>query len=433
MQFLCKCSPANCRNHRTESLKLTKKKGLIIFIVLTLGLIVGFSARSQQFSYIAAPDVSIVPTPTPAPLDLVQKIDSAKHLLKQSSPLVIEKKKVGRSTQVTRKQIALAILDKATGEITEHRYWAAQNEIQSYSKMRVLNLVPVAQNGALDIRVKWWNSFNSYFEVAGQPDMLIVANKYPLLSQSVPNPKQRSGKEYTDIIYVPYSEALQTPELVQSGKDYIAKLVDSAFASLRVNNVQSRSTLGQLVSDVVNKDFIKNIILVEHIDPIGFGLSDDGGKNLTERVLVLIGANRENAYAYTGSPAGANGIAQFISPTYKTMRLTYPKAKLITDFMLGTATHENAIKAMALFFDAYKAEIQNKVTRKDVLAQIGGVSEEMMSAAYNGGPNRVVRAVNTYGFNWLNPPLSATVATVFRPETLGYLNKFQAIRDLHLF
>lgn len=411
---------------------ISNNKDIIIAIALVMVLILASSTFGQEFT-ITVP-LSNTPTPSPQPLNISKRVAEGKKILKISPPLVIESKKLNRTkSQVVRKQIALAILDKNTGQVTEHRVWVKEDEIKNYSKTRIVNLTPVNVNENLNITVKWWNSFNGVYEITGKPDMVVVANKYPLLSTSVPDPKQRSGKTYTDIIYVPYSEALQTPELVQTGKDYIKEKVDAAFASLQANRVQSRSVPGQLVSDIVNKDFLKNIIVVEHVDPTAFTIASDEGKSLTDRVLVIIGTNRENAYAYTGSPAGANGIAQFISPTYKTMRLTYPNAKLITDFMLGTATHDNALKAMALFFDAYKREITDKVTRKKILAQLGGVSEEMMSMAYNGGPNRVVRALNTYGSNWLSSQFTASLTKVFRPETLGYITKFQSIRDLNLF
>ena len=410
----------------------TPKKYLFLYAMLLTALVFASSVFAQEFIYNAPPNTSV--SPTSSPISLSAKVETAKNLLQSSAPLVVEQKNITKTKrQVVRKQIALAILDKTTSEISEHRFWVKEGEIKNYNKTKVINLEPVSQTENLSIKVVWWNSFNSVYEVANRPDMIIIANRYPLPSKSIPDPKQRSAREYTDIVYVPYSDQLQTPELVQAGKDYIKEMVDVAFASLQTNNVKSRSVPGQLVSDIVNKDFLKNIIVVEHVDPTAFAIANDDGRNLTDRVLTIIGTNRENAYAYTGSPAGANGIAQFISPTYKTMRLTYPSAKLITDFMLGTATHDNAIKAMALFFDAYKREITDKVTRKQVLAQLGGVSEEMMSMAYNGGPNRVVRAVNTYGAKWLTSQLTASVTKVFRPETLNYITKFQSIRDLHLF
>lgn len=416
------------------NLQPNHRVGFSLFFVLLTGLVLlalNWSAKAKEFTYTASTTQST--TPSPMPLNLLIKIDEAKRLLRSSAPLRVEKIKVGKNYQVNRKQLALAILDTDSGNITEHRFWLKEAEIKNYSKTRIINLTAVNVDENLLIAVNWWNSFNSVYEVVGHPNMFIIANKYPLLSKYIPDPKARSSSEYTDIVYVPYSEALQTPELVQTGKDYIKEKVDTAFASLQANRVKSRSVPGQLVSDVVNKDFLKNIIVVEHVDPTAFAIASDDGKSLTDRVLVIIGTNRENAYAYTGSPAGANGIAQFIPSTYRTMRLTYPSAKLIPDFLLGTATHDNALKAMALFFDAYKREITDKITRKKTLAQIGGVSEEMMSMAYNGGPNRVVRAVNTYGSNWLSSQFTASLTKVFRPETLGYIAKFQSIRDLHIF
>ena len=43
---------------------------------------------------------------------------------------------------------------------------------------------------------------------------------------------------------------------------------------------------------------MRNIIIVEHVDPDGFRNSIDDGQKLSERVLAIIGANQERAYRY---------------------------------------------------------------------------------------------------------------------------------------
>lgn len=376
------------------------------------------------------------------PWNLSDKISEAKQLLMDSKPLGLEYARIGKTAkqELVRKQIALAILDKNTGKIFERRIWVRESDIKNYQKTRVITLMPDLYSQAgineeqLDIQAQWWNSFNTPYQIAGHQEFIVIANKYPLLTSSVPFPKERSKNQYSEIIYVPFSDALQRPEIVQAGKDHIEKMVDAAFQSLQLRDVKSKSVPGKLVTEVVNKDFVKNIIVVEHIDPGAFAVASDGGRALTERVLAIIGSNQDKAFAYTGSPAGASGIAQFIKSTYNITRKNYPTAGLVSDFNLGMADHVNAFKSMVLFFDSHKQEIENKITRKDVLTQIGGgVNEEMLALAYNGGPGKVIRSVNNYGLAWISSQLNLTRPAIFRPETIGYFNKFEAIKNLNLF
>lgn len=358
-------------------------------------------------------------------VDIAVKIKEGIEMLKKSSSLQYQVKK-GTSTLV-RKQIALAILNLNTGELVEKRVWVREQDIRNYRYTRSIVLSPENENEVLDIRVKQWNSFNTPYEVAGRPDLIIVANKYLLPNKSLLPPDRNPAKTYSDIVYVPYSELLKTDALVSEGKNYLDAIITEAFGDLEKRNVMSRSLPGQLVTSVVEKEFIKNIILVEHVDPTSFMRSADQGKNLSERVLALLGMNGSFAFRYAMSPAGANGIAQFIRPTYIAIYNQYPDAKLTKDYYLGMADHANAVKAMVLFFDHYKNHINNKITRKDVVAQLG-ITEEMLAAAYNGGPGKVITAVNRNGFQW-----ASTAGRVFRNETLTYIKKFQSIKGLNIF
>lgn len=172
---------------------------------------------------------------------------------------------------------------------------------------------------------------------------------------------------------------------------------------------------------------------MEHIDPSSFNFSNDGGQELTERVLALIGANQKLAYRYTGSPAGASGLAQFIKSTYKSTVSSYPKAGLMKDFSLGMADHTNAIEAMILFFDSRKKEIADKVKRKDILNSLG-ITEEMLAAAYNGGGGKVASSVNKFGMAWISSQLDLpSWKRIFKAETIDYVKKFQSVKSLNLF
>lgn len=362
------------------------------------------------------------------------KIAEGLDLLKHSPPLVLENKviryKSGRivtTNETLRKQIALAILNTRNGAVFEKRAWVKEAEIKNYSKTKMLTLEPAGAGEPLNIQPKYWNSFNTFYEVKGRPELIVVANKYLLESKYLTGLPERSKNKYSEIFYVPYSAALHRPELVEAGKRHLEAKVDAAFADLASRGLFQGSTLNP-----VSKEFVKTIMLVEHVDPDSFFIAADGGKELTERVLVIVGANQERAYRYTGSPAGANGLAQFIKPTYNTMVRNYPSAGLIADYALGMADHTNAIKAMVLFFDAYKEGIAAKVINKNILSQLG-ITEEMLAATYNGGPNRVIRAINNHGLAWLGRQLELPKSKRnFKTETLDYIKKFLAIRELKI-
>ena len=378
-------------------------------------------------------------------------------MLLKSSPALVYKTKNGKASgDLVKKQLALAVLNMTSGEVFEKRVWVKEEEIKNYKKTGTMIFKPVMSGETLDIQPKWWNSFNTFYEVhpvksgeAGaeqfdgvknRPDLVVVANKYLLPSSYIVGLPESLKTKYTDIIYAPYSTSIHLPEIIAAGKRYLDDNVNLAFGQLNLAGVVSHSSpglprqgRGELVTAMIGKEFIKNIILVEHIDPGGFSAAADGGKELTERVLVIIGANQNFAYRYTGSPAGASGLAQFIKPTYDTIVSKYPDARLIKDYNFGMADHANAIKAMVLFFDNYKNDIDNKVTRRDIIGQIG-ITEEMLAAAYNGGPNKVVRSVNKYGLAWVSGQFDLPRAkAVFKQETLTYIQKFRSIKGLDIF
>jgi hypothetical protein len=403
---------------------------LKIIPVMALGLLVFWESG---FDWAKELEIKNDPIPPFSLFNFQEKIREAVLLLKSSPPLVYETKNRKPSGELARRQVALAVLDKNTGEISEKRIWVIEQEIKNYKKTGVLNIVSSQDTISqfnIDVKIKWWNSFNTFYEIENRPDLAVVANKYLLPSDRLSGLPEKSETKYTDIVYVPYSRPLHLPDIIEAGKRYLDDCVNRAFEQLESEGVVSRSLPGNSATAAVSKDFIKNIVLVEHIDPDSFLAAGDGGKELTERVLIIIGANQDTAYRYTGSPAGASGLAQFIKPTYQAIVAEYPEARLIKDYNLGMADHVNAVKAMVLFFDNYKKEIDDKITRRDVIGQIG-ITEEMLAAAYNGGPGKVARSVNKYGLAWISSQLNLPrAAAVFRGETINYVKKFQSVRSL---
>jgi hypothetical protein len=359
---------------------------------------------------------------------LSDKILEASDILKKSAPLKYEFKK-GSTNNLLRKQIALAILNTKIGEIYQKRVWVYEDDINNSAKnLGIVNLIADDPKETLNIQPRQWNSFNSYFEVINHPELIVIGNKYLLLSSSLNSLPERSAKKFTDIVYSPYSPALKTSEVISAGKIYINKIIDEAMVKLSKKYIESLSNPGNLVSTVVDKDFLKNILLIEHIDPDSFSISVDQGRELAERMLTIVGCNLSHSYRYTGSPAGANGLAQFIKSTYLMVLSKYPSAGLINDYYLGMADHTNAAMAMILFFDFYKSDIMLKIN------QPVKISDEMLIASYNGGTTPVIKSINKYGDGWLNAQKNlAEKDQILHSETINYLEKYESIVSLKLF
>jgi len=413
------------------------KKLLLIFVFVVLGALsfgiahIAFS-RAQELNVLSSTPPQTLPLVHIAPqFSISEKIDAGVSLLSHTQSLLYTTKKVAGKQVVIDKQIALAILNTNTGDVYERKFWVSDDAIQKYAKTRTLSLEAIPNSMDMStIQVDWWNSFNSTFSFPGKPELIVIANKYPVPSTGISDLPEKSKNLLTDIIYVPYSPYLQKPEVVEVGRQYLNKTIDQAYKELDSQHVMSHDNQAKAITSAISKDLVKNILLIEHMDPQLFSASADQGKSLSERVLTIVGTNRERAFRYTGSKAGANGIAQFIESTYTIMRTQYPEAKLNKNYILGMADHVNAVKAMVLFFDSHTQQLEKGIQATNIGSEIG-VSDEMLAAAYNGGPSKVVRSVKALGESWFTGQIDSK-KPIFRQETIDYLRKFQAISVLHI-
>lgn len=397
---------------------MNKYKISLILLFLLISLLVSSKHCLAQEQTLIETGIESSATTSASTSLVYAQITEAVDLLKSSAPIKYSASKNG---SLIKRQISMAILDKSTGQIFEKRFWINESQIKTYYRTRKMTFTPDNASDGITANTLLWNSFNTtyYFN---NPDLVVLANKYLL-------PQKSSTIKYgfKEIVYAPYSSYFDDPGLIQQGKDYLEKQVNDAFAELESKSVMSKITPNHLVIASTSKDFIKNIILIEHIDPTEFSRAKDGGETLSNRVLALLGANKENAYVHAVSPAGANGIAQFIKSTYNLMVRQYPSAELNPDYLKGMADHVNSVKAMVLFFDYHTDELNHKIKNKNVISELG-ITEEMLAAAYNGGPGRVVTSVNKYGLTWL-----ANMSKTLRRETATYLKKFESIKSLSLF
>jgi len=226
----------------------------------------------------------------------------------------------------------------------------------------------------------------------------------------------QKGTDWEEAVYTPYTKELNQASLQKAGLDYLKYRFGQAKWNLRSLKVESKA-FGGLIAEVIPDTVSLVLAIIEHIDPSRFqnGIAIE---QLVNEVLVIIGANQSMAYVYSVSPAGARGLFQFIEKTYLSIVARYPLAKLEPNFIKGMNNHFNAAKASLLLFDADLSFIS--LEHRESIRPYPLTLGKYLAAAYNGGAGRALEAIKTYGQNW---------ETNLRPETVIYLQKFQAVWD----
>jgi hypothetical protein len=199
-----------------------------------------------------------------------------------------------------------------------------------------------------------------------------------------------------------------------------------------------------------------NLILTEQMDPGRFRSISAGTwefneeqesqfMRLAERILVIVGANQEDAYRFTGNYASARGLTQFTPVGMSVVWNQYPEADIPRSFLEATGDHINAIKAEICLLDHDLAELA-----KTFPSLIGSGKEIYAAgASYNGGLKRVRYGLENFGMDWFHP-LSRFEELGNKPaltkqerkeylwlkknrshETFVYLNKLHAIQQTH--
>lgn len=306
------------------------------------------------------------------------------------------KTKVKR-TDFARKEIALALYNKVTGAVEIIKIAKEKMELVNLDNRFVVKISP-------RITGLHWNSFNTAYTVAEPLGWVVIANKYPVYNHNKANRR--------DVIYSPYSPDLHSDELVLAGREYLKIIIEKSKQELEKSEVKSKAFSDKFISDTAFTDFVRDLIVIEHWDPDEFLLASDKEKT-SERALVILGANREDAFNKTSSPKAAHGLAQFIPSTYHSMRRLYPNAGLSADFTSGSSEHINAVKAALLLCD-YNTSILIEAFGKEI------VNDDQfflyLAAMYNGGERRVLRSIKKFGVNW---------KTGLRPETKIYIQKLE--------
>ncbi len=369
--------------------------------------------------------------PFSAEVSLLPLIESAKSQLEAESVRYIS----GTRRRASRREVKFALANFTTGEIQ------IVSGLEQAGKLTL-------DDSSIHYTVDWWNGFNSSITITEPPNTAVVAMLYAL----EPNRERFLGQDA--IIYTPYSNALLQEELVEAGKNYLMGVIQQARQELA--HVPSRSFPGMSLanSPVFSDEDYYNLILTEQMDPGRFRsiaagaweFTDEQTTELTrlaDRILVIIGANQEDAYSFTGNYASARGLTQFTPMGMKVVWGQYPDSGIPRDFRDATSNHVSAIKAEICLLDHDLAALASVHP-----ALIGsGVEMPAAGASYNGGPARVRYGLQNFGLAWLHPisrlaelesksPLRGLERKEYlwlkryrSHETFIYLNKIHAIQQ----
>lgn len=244
------------------------------------------------------------------------------------------------------------------------------------------------------------NGVNTKFTITSPEHHVVLALKRPV----------RHGSTFREVVYTPYSEGLDIPSVRKAGLEYLEGVIDSAKNDLIARRVRPLSC-----GSFIDNDISVALAIIEHIDPGKFSSGRYTPEKLINETLVILGTNRDNAYRYSKSKAGAVGLFQFIPGTYRRILNLYPQAGLIRDFAQGMANHENAAKASFLLFDADMNVLSD--ARRVRLLDDPVATGRFLASAYNCGPGRTRNSMERYGDNW---------ASAVPAETQIYLRKFDA-------
>jgi hypothetical protein len=257
-----------------------------------------------------------------------------------------------------------------------------------------------------DIEVARVNGVNSEYLLTDPARGIIVANTACIL-------KATSASAYTlqPVVYTPYSAALHTASMVNWGKDYLDTVVDEVYEELRAKDVRSREFPDRRIVDVIDKDVVKTIAIIEHAD---VAVMANNPVRTVEAFFVTIAGNDTDTYAYSRSSAGALGLVQFIPSTYKFVVEKRPELQFIRDFETGMRNPANAIKAQIGYLDILIAEIP-EITSATLAANRARANEYLV-ASYNGGSGRVRRAIDDWD-NAIQGGQQTTLANLTKQRT----------------
>jgi hypothetical protein len=202
-------------------------------------------------------------------------------------------------------------------------------------------------------------------------------------------PVEKGGSLKEVAYYTSAHPAVESPEIVRAGRDYVHEKLNDAAERL--------ASKGERISPAV-VDVAERLCVVEHTDHKRY--MNEASVPLFEEVRALYALNSGDTYRYSVSSAGAGGMVQMIPPTYKGTREQHPAAGLKEDFVEGMRDHSNALEAMLLYMQDTWDYLQKQDEVASALAEGRATQPELLAAGYNSNPRRLPKYLSEGGANW---------------------------------
>jgi|SRR5918911_5536611 hypothetical protein len=210
--------------------------------------------------------------------------------------------------------------------------------------------------------------------------------------------------------YTSAHPAIESPEVMQDGRDYVHRMLNLAASRLEEKGTK-------VAPEII--DVAEHLCIVEHTDHKRFQTEDRGA--LFNEITTLYSLNVGDAYRYSVSTAGAGGMVQMIPSTYELIRQKYPQANLNPDFVAGMRDHENALEAMLLYMqDTWSYLLRQEQVTRALDSQVA-TPAELLAAGYNSNPVRLSRYLERGESNW---------RSLIPRETQMYLQIYAAVDSL---
>ncbi len=270
------------------------------------------------------------------------------------------------------------------------------------------------------ISVRLTNWINSDYATS-DPNHVVVAVRYPIFHE-IKDGTKVIRYDVEEAVYTPYNATLHQADIIQEGERILDETIEKAAQDLKNRGVRSRALSGKGATDTLAHDLIKALVVIEHV---GSAEARGNPGAAVGKVFATIGLNPGQAYNYSGSSAGAFGLAQFIPSTYNRLA-TRSELGLNPDFQAGMRDHHNAMKASYAYLDAVLGELP--AAAKDLPAENLKLFE-YLAAAYNGGSSKVKTAIQIWDEQISGELAPAQILTRSRlhTETIDYVKKLRAV------
>jgi hypothetical protein len=238
------------------------------------------------------------------------------------------------------------------------------------------------------------NFINTRFRVTAPADYIVFAQRRPV----------RVKEGWQEAVYTAYSPELDTKTMRDAGMDYLSHLQRLAYDHIKDQDVRSRVAPDLTVADNIPTSMVLRLMITEHVDPLHMRYV--GIEQCVHEILVTVAANRNRAYAYARSNAGALGLPQFMEDSYEMVRTDYPKALLEPNFEVGMTDLPNAILASVLLLDLELTDLP-----RDYLKRFTKSTQQFatfLAAGYNRNPVHVIQTYHrTHTFTGGNAPFQS--------------------------